>query len=85
MDIRVGHGLDDQALIRFAGSERDAAVSAPRYELLAVQPQTGHLLLGAMAGVALLDEEGTDLILVELNSGGIRRLPPSLGEPKKGS
>src|SRR5205823_383005 len=60
--------LDELALARLAGHQRRAAVAACEQAGPAVQAQPAAQLLrpGGVAGVAVLDQDGADLLLEEL-------------------
>src|SRR6185436_17616252 len=68
--------LDEEAVIGIAGDDgRGAGLAALQGALPGVEPEAGLDLLGVrgMAAVALVDEDGPDLLLEELKAVGVRR------------
>ena len=63
-------GLEQQALLGLAEDDGRAGVAALEQGLARVEPQAAALLLRAVAGDALLDQHGADVLLEELDAGG---------------
>ena len=70
LDGGIAHGADEEALVRLAGHDGRAGVTAAKNRLAAVQAQTGLQLLrlAAVTLKAALGEKRTDALLEEVDT-----------------
>jgi hypothetical protein len=63
----VVYGFDEQALVRLAGHNDGPVIAAFEQGGARIQTQSALLAFGSMAGLALGNQHGTDVLLKELD------------------